>query len=683
MRFGIDDYLLSPQWYHDDYPYLAAIPRQPGDAESSPYACMWHTPTIADDFTLVDAHDAHRQPGYVHKRLESDLAKLKSDIVEETNRVLDGLPGEDLSIAAALTVVRHAWMILTDNAATFDEKRLEFAEFQRAWLELRGMLDYRGWKQACYRNTSQLQSTPTRDCVGCFVESLPVAMTLFDMGIPIWLVREKTSVLRGNIYIQEAAAHTTPPDLRSPPICVDRDDSFPIIYDSSPRDKKHYLSQHTFARIRSIVYDRSGSGQPVYRAIDRDQMGCRNAATVLVELQTIRAQGAPASQASSGASSSSSSSAAPSASSSRRGKQGPRKSFPSSNLNVWSNLSPDKLYAGARMAKGKAPVLDSIYQAAVTKYSEQTGFDEPYAIGAWSYAFTQLDTRRLKTESNPPAQVYTFPPASLFAQTNPLRQQQYYCSWLHIRRMWKNQMRSSTGRVLALKAQTWKDILRFGLGGPSGPHTNVEGRNMLQIQEDFAKVNLNVSSNGRVITFDNGEQLLARSSRVSGAADVHLVSWKDLDFNVGVEEIPGFIKREILWELHELNFRFDLIRLDEAMFEGQEDAAIHQDRLWRCWGTPHDFFYDPVDIEWPKRDIGLASHALRHRLPFLRSMHALCATWRGFPMPHGMDDISRHGLDSRDLETLEMTLCSAIEQTFYDLFKRPMVPPRRLFLHDQ
>lgn len=331
------------------------------------------------------------------------------------------------------------------------------------------------------------------------------------------------------------------------------------------------------------------------------------------------------------------------------------------------------------MAKGNAPTVESVFKGSPPTYREQTGLDEPYAIRPWSLAFAQLDTRRLKTESNPAPQRYTFPPASMFAQTNPQREQLYLCNWLHIRRLWKNQMRLSTGRVLRLTTQTWKDTLLFGLGGPAGEHTKIDSKNMRKIQEDFAKADLNVSSDGRVITFDNGEQLVASNSRVTGAPDARRVSWRDFDFNLAVEQIPGFAKREIMWELHELNFRFDLIHLDQVMYNGPDDEYARQDRLCRCWGTPHDVFYDPVDIEWTAQDVGLASHQARNRLPYLRSLVGLCETWTNFPLPHSMSEIWRHGMDGREIESLEVQLYCALEQTYYDLFLRPMVPPRSRF----
>lgn len=294
MRFGRDDYILAPQWYHDDYPHLAAIPKRPKHGDPSPYSSMWHSPTRDLDFTLVDSYAADRRPGYVHKRLEADLSKLTTDLCAEAHRVLDGLPAEPSPVAAALTCVRHAWLILTSTAASFEEKRLEFVEFQRAWLELRAMLDYRAWNESSARNLLQVPPAEPKRCIGCFTDSLHVAITLFDLGIPVWLVRDKMAVLQSDVYIQRATSRTVAPEDDDPPICVERDDSFPLIYVQSPRDKLHYLAQHKFSRIRSVVYAVSGAGKAVLPNIQREEMRRQDAATVVVELQTMRAQAAAA-----------------------------------------------------------------------------------------------------------------------------------------------------------------------------------------------------------------------------------------------------------------------------------------------------------------------------------------------------------------------------------------------------
>lgn len=322
----------------------------------------------------------------------------------------------------------------------------------------------------------------------------------------------------------------------------------------------------------------------------------------------------------------------------------------------------------------------SVYKASPPTYREETGLNEPHAVTAWTHAYSQLDTRRLKTESEPHLQFSTFPLPSTFAKVTDERDKRYLQSWLHIRQKWTAQMRAANGRVLALRIQTWRDLLQFGFGGPAGTRTTSLGLNMANIQADFKRANLGLSDDGRVITFDNGETLSAGS----GGSNVDVVNWRGTELNLAVEPVPPWIRRQVLWELHELNFRFDLIRLDDAMSNAGDDrdSVYHrQDLLSRCWGTPSENFYDPVDIDfdWPGKDVGLASATVRERLPYIRNLYQLCRTWPDFAMPRDMKDILGSDVERQVVGRLESEICAALVQAFYDLFLRPMVAPRRLF----
>lgn len=313
------------------------------------------------------------------------------------------------------------------------------------------------------------------------------------------------------------------------------------------------------------------------------------------------------------------------------------------------------------------------------KFIERTGDGEPYAIPAWIKAINTLDIRRPRSEQ-PRPHLYTVPPPFIFTQTNQTRQVQFYRSWLHIRQLWLAQMRWWNGPAPALKAQTWRDVLRFGFGGPAGPNNAVDGKNMGHIQEDFAKANLMVSDDGRVITFDNGQQLCVPPDRSTGAPNPHRISWMGQHIDVEAEEIPSPIKVQILWELHELGFRFDLATMDNILCRADTDITHRQDLLSHCWSTSGDGFYDPGHIDWPSRDdVHLASCYAGDRLPFLRSLYTLCRTWESFPMPRDVDAIMQQGISTREIERLEGNLVRQLQQTFYDVFARAMVAPRRLF----
>lgn len=312
------------------------------------------------------------------------------------------------------------------------------------------------------------------------------------------------------------------------------------------------------------------------------------------------------------------------------------------------------------------------------KFEDKSGPGEPYPIPLWARVIRELDIRRLKTEK-PLPHLYSVPPSSHFTNTD--RHVLFYSSWLHIRRLWMSQIRSWSGTVPGLRPQTWRDILRFSLGGPAGEHTKVKGPNMRDIQREFEKVKLAVSDDGRVITFENGQELRATYDLYSGAPDIHCVSWKGTPINANAEGIPPSVKFEILWELHELGFRCDLVRLDAVLSREDDDITERQDRLTRCWSATLDGYYDPMHIDWPvEKDVGLASAHPRERLPFTRSVYAVCRTWDSFRMPRGVEQILDHALPNDVIERLELMLIRQLLQTFYDVFSRAMVPPRRLFL---
>lgn len=329
MRFGADDYTLYPQWFHPAFEFLPAIPKPPGRGEVSPYAIMWHTPGRGD-FSVVEGSDVSKLPGYVHKAYETQLLTLYNGLLDEVERLILSLTAaQDTTTAArtflaGTTCLRHAWIFLTTYAAAYEEKRLEFVEFQRAWLELKGMLNYYTWNRD--RGPDPHNSTPRRTeaCIGAIVENAHIAMQFLDMGVPVWLVREKMDVLQGDIYIEKPTSLPVKLGDHGEKASLVHDKSFPVIYTQNPQHALHYHVQHQFARIRSVVHRLSPTGQHVHTDIPHSQMTRRDASSILVDLQALRAQtsaGADTAAASSSSSTSLATTASSSSSSARSGNQ--------------------------------------------------------------------------------------------------------------------------------------------------------------------------------------------------------------------------------------------------------------------------------------------------------------------------------------------------------------------------
>jgi hypothetical protein len=113
--------------------------------------------------------------------------------------------------------------------------------------------------------------------------------------------------------------------------------------------------------------------------------------------------------------------------------------------------------------------------------------------------------------------------------------------------------------------------------------------------------------------------------------------------------------QKILWELSELNFRFELLALDKWASGTTNEVAAEdrQDMICQCF--PNNTFI----AELPHATQGPASQNWQERLPVLLRLRALMQDWQGLkPTP----------LLLPDLDT----------QTFFNFFGRAAVIPTRL-----
>lgn len=295
MRFGIDDYVLWPQWYQEKFPYLPAIPRPPTRGEESPFWRMWYSP-CKGDFSATEGSADGKRPGYIHKGFAEELEALRAGLSDEVEHILSGLlAAQDhtntaASFGAALARVRHAWVILSSWAGTFDEKRLEFAEWQRAWLELKGMCNYQRWNADRVLNPTHAPRAFVENCIGCVTDKPLIALSFFEMGIPVWLVRDKMSVLLGDTFIERPSTQVIRPGDHGEVICLQRDPTFPIIYGESPQLLAHYHVQQQFSRIRAVIHRVSPTGTVVHKGIPHAMMTRQDAKSVLISLRDMRAQ---------------------------------------------------------------------------------------------------------------------------------------------------------------------------------------------------------------------------------------------------------------------------------------------------------------------------------------------------------------------------------------------------------
>jgi hypothetical protein len=138
-------------------------------------------------------------------------------------------------------------------------------------------------------------------------------------------------------------------------------------------------------------------------------------------------------------------------------------------------------------------------------------------------------------------------------------------------------------------------------------------------------------------------------------------------------------REEILWELAELSFRFELLALDGRVTTSTGDDR--QELISAC-------FPGGASASLLVADLGAANHGLGNlywepRSVYLHALKKVMTTWKGEVPPIIL--AKKMKWTEREIEDLEGEITHFYVKTFYDHFGRAPITPRRLshaaFLH--
>ena len=151
------------------------------------------------------------------------------------------------------------------------------------------------------------------------------------------------------------------------------------------------------------------------------------------------------------------------------------------------------------------------------------------------------------------------------------------------------------------------------------------------------------------------ESVLEDTMTMDAAAEKK-IEWNGTEWTAESSENAALVK-EVLWELSELNFRYELFALDVRL-TGKERLT----QILAAVGNEQDSFYrvSPANV-----DTGLVSTDMDSRLKRLRSLHELMSEWKV-------------GVEIEPGERLEETVASFYCQCFFDSFGRSPILPRGL-----
>lgn len=276
----------------------------------------------------------------------------------------------------------------------------------------------------------------------------------------------------------------------------------------------------------------------------------------------------------------------------------------------------------------------------------------PLPILAWQNALKAVDSSPTNLDpsnrSNPHDGKYLFPEPGIFAGvTNESRRARYFATWQGTKAVLLFRAFNASSTAVPLSGQEWRDFLIGNLNG------TFKGTRNLEAQQKFRNL-------------------------FAGCLDELAIDFDN--FLPPTNTIPPSVNppeaQEVLWELSELNFRFELMSLDRRASKttGDEELLDRQDMISRCF--PNNNFI----VELPHATRGLASLDLKERLPVLLRLRALMRDWCGNkPMQLLLED--REALDlysEYDILSLEDAVARFYTQSFFNFFGRAAVIPTRL-----
>jgi hypothetical protein len=264
----------------------------------------------------------------------------------------------------------------------------------------------------------------------------------------------------------------------------------------------------------------------------------------------------------------------------------------------------------------------------------------PISIPAWRDALQAVDRDR------PPLSYgtrYLFPEATLFASTNDSRRAKFFATWNAIRPACVFRVFSTESLAPPLSSQQWRDFLFDGL-----------------------------------LSLSKASKLVSRREEAK-AIFASALDELDIDLHPPTSDhfptVPVADAQKILWELTELNFRFEFLALDKRASSSRRDEDERQAMVLKCFNVPSLVVADPQSA-----NTGLQSHDWREQLPFLLAMRALMRDWDGpKPTPLIQPDLASQDMYSKEeAQRLEDSIARFYSQSFFCFFGRAATVPTRL-----
>lgn len=292
------------------------------------------------------------------------------------------------------------------------------------------------------------------------------------------------------------------------------------------------------------------------------------------------------------------------------------------------------------------------------KFEDPTSPFLPPAIPTWRTALESVDVNAAKfvyPEVYPTDLGYVFPePASFLSIQSSDRQKGFFQTWLRYRHALIYRVSSGGFDAQPMPNTVWRTLLSHDfVAKGNAAKAGTKSQKTHEMTKDFLQSCLD-----------------AEGVEIGDSDDLNApVTWNGKAFeSLGREEYE-----EIIWELAELNFRFELLALDARATT--DSPSSRQGLVSACFPRPSSGASLLVaDLNGANQ--GLASSLWEDRRDHVLALRRVMSSWSGeLPPIIRMDKVQ---WDTEEAMELEKVMTRHYCKTFYNYFRRAPIVPRRL-----
>ncbi|KAG2742858.1 hypothetical protein P692DRAFT_20879924 [Suillus brevipes Sb2] len=332
----------------------------------------------------------------------------------------------------------------------------------------------------------------------------------------------------------------------------------------------------------------------------------------------------------------------------------------------------ESLVGKARVDKGKAKAKLAPYDItaprqnrAVSGRDKWSDIDHPYMPPMNSFFKTALQEAkkefiRIKHPRDKMDDGYSLPDPGLFVNVlSPQSLVKYLANWLACRPTWLERVYEESPRPLP-RAQNWRDFL-ISQHAQEPSNTRTSGKT-------------SKSKAATALLFQKEVPVLR--ALWAGPTNVH---WRGKDIAIStLDNPPADLVRQIMYEICEQGFRYELLDLDEHLGrDARKDKEARKERMELLRSIFPSKSLRVWNKDFPQENDGLNAPSFDAALPYFESFRKVLSTWERFP--ESLKQPLNHTGREHDLWKGMKECCVFYVQSYFDNTGRPPIVPHLLY----